>query len=202
MKTREKEYVLIPLSRGVFTAVSPRDAKRIGKYNWQPHFSPRGRIDSVSGRVQNVLVQLARFILHLPKGSGTEVDHRNGCALDNRRTNLRVCTKAENRKNTMRHYRGKSPANAFRGVHRNHANSGGKSSWVAMIPIDCRYHYLGSFKTEEAAARAWDSAARRVYGQYARLNFPKVNERPPTPPQEVINQIPKPADKRNRRGNA
>lgn len=61
--------------------------------------------------------------------------------------------------------RGRSP---FRGVH----PSGRK--WGAVIGTGGKLKWLGTYPTEEAAARAYDEAARELHGEAAALNFPEV----------------------------
>ena len=100
-----------------------------------------------------------RVILGLPTGDPRHVDHANGDGLDNRRVNLRLASMTENARNQRvrlhsSQYKGVS---AFRRTHR----------WTAAI-------HLGYFLTERAAAEAYDDAARRLFGEFARCNFPAV----------------------------
>lgn len=52
-------------------------------------------------------------------------------------------------------------ASSYRGV------TCGKNKWIARIRVDCKIAYLGYFASEEAAARAYDAAARLVHGRWA-----------------------------------
>lgn len=98
------------------------------------------------------------------------VDHINGDTLDNRRANLREATPSQNAANRKR----RSDSNSlFKGIQRSlvpHA------PWLASITVRGEFHYLGVFETQRAAARAYDSAARDYFGEYARVNFPKKEE--------------------------
>lgn len=97
-----------------------------------------------------------------------QVGHRNDDALDCRRANLVVITPAErcyrNRKITS--INGRPTTSRFKGVSRH------KGKWTAMIHGGGKARYLGRYAREEDAARAYDDAARELYGQHARLNFP------------------------------
>jgi hypothetical protein len=97
---------------------------------------------------------------------GQLVDHINGNGLDCRRENLRLCTAKENAHN--RKPWAKAKISKFKGVTRYHPRRPG---WDAQICSDGKVLYLGHFATEEEAARAYDSAARDAFGDFALLNF-------------------------------
>lgn len=91
-----------------------------------------------------------------------EVDHKNRNCLDNRRENLRIATTSQNRMN-----RGKfegSYSSPYKGVSQR-----GKK-WRAQITLDKKVMHIGSFSTELEAARAYNEAATRLHGEFAKLN--------------------------------
>lgn len=102
--------------------------------------------------------RLHRFVLAATKGQ--IVDHVNGNGLDNRRCNLRFCTPAQNTQNTRR----KKSASGYRGVWK----SG--SRWRAVICVNRASIRLGYFATREAAALAYNAAAKHHHGEFATLN--------------------------------
>jgi hypothetical protein len=93
---------------------------------------------------------------------GMVVDHIDGNALNMRRENLRIATRAENSANAAPRG-GKS---CYRGVH-----EGRPDRWVAQIAKQGVRFHLGTFDTEEEAAAAYDEKAKEVHGQFARLNL-------------------------------
>lgn len=103
---------------------------------------------------------LHRFIFFGDEKSKLLVDHANSSGLDCRLSNLRPCTHSENAKN-RRIGQGKR----YKGI----AQVGDK--WRAQITSDGTIHRLGTFPTPEDAARAYDEAATRLHGEFARLNF-------------------------------
>lgn len=103
-------------------------------------------------------LMLHRAIMQPP--AGMVVDHINGDGLDNRRENLRIATRKQNAQNRRKH---KPTSSRFIGVYWHRYGK----RWVAEI----RGEHLGMFTSEEAAARAYDAAARSKYGEFASLNF-------------------------------
>lgn len=110
--------------------------------------------------------RLAWFYVHgeWPKGM---TDHRNLDRLDNRIGNLRPATHSQNVWNSRRH---KDASNRYRGVSR-FSSKRLKNPWYARISANGLVHCLGCFPTPEEAARAYDAAARRHHGEFARANF-------------------------------
>jgi hypothetical protein len=103
------------------------------------------------------------------------VDHINGDLLDNRRSNLRIATAAQNMQNRKKWGKaGNRPhASKYKGVSFTHS----MKKYQAIIRKDGKLKYLGSFDTEEEAAKVWDENARILHGEFARLNFPREEER-------------------------
>jgi hypothetical protein len=98
------------------------------------------------------------------------VDHGNSDGLDCRRSNLRAATNTQNQHNRVL---ARSNTSGFKGVSL--LRQTGK--WQAAIKANGRKLYLGQFARPEDAARAYDDAARANHGEFARLNFPRENER-------------------------
>lgn len=96
--------------------------------------------------------------------NGMVVDHQNGDSLDNRIGNLRVCTKTENNRNRIG--LNKDTSSVFKGVHHHRGKF-----WTAGIYHQSRRMHLGCFKTEHEAARAYNEAALKYHGEFARLNI-------------------------------
>lgn len=152
----------IQLTRGFVTIVDDEDFARFGGSSW--HAYPNNRADHP--RLIKWYARSKRHgILHraiLDAPAGLQVDHINGDSLDNRRANLRLCTHAQNMQN--RWYR--TSCVGYRGVQPK------KRRFRAQIFTGGRHLRLGTFADPIEAARAYDAAARRLHGEFARLNFP------------------------------
>jgi hypothetical protein len=97
------------------------------------------------------------------------VDHRNCDSLDNRRANLRFATRAENMRNRRKK---KNTTSQFVGVNFYKPSK----KWDSRITHQGKRIKLGRFVSEIDAAKAYDEAAKKYYGEFARLNFPPENE--------------------------
>lgn len=160
-----ESVLTVPLTRGYVALVDEVDYARVvaaGRWNIRPHgktiYAQRG-IALPDGRRSTQ--QMHQFIT-----GAIGIDHRNGDGLDNRRSNLRVGTQAQNCANTRIRSNNKS---GFKGV----SWKKGCDAWVAQIRRDNKSYHLGLFSDREEAARAYDAAAIEFFGEYARINFPE-----------------------------
>ena len=146
----------IPLPDGSVAYIDKEDAVNIRPYSWSKSGHGGAMAYAGGGRENPKSVYMHRLIMGAEEGM--LVDHVNRNPLDNRRANLRHATKQQNAANMDR-------GSKFKGV----TESRGKLR--AQITVDGQNRYLGTFDTPEDAARAYDSAAREAFGQYALLNF-------------------------------
>ena len=160
--------VYIPLTGGKFALIDQDDIPKVSKHSWYLHKGTtnyaRSWVNQDGGRMS---LRLHRFILNIddPK---IKVDHIDGNGLDCRKSKLRVVNNSENRMNTFK----KTGQTKYKGVA---ILPDGK--FKANIRADNQNHYLGRFVTAEAAARAYDSKARELHGEFGRYNFPELDER-------------------------
>ena len=96
--------------------------------------------------------------------NGLDVDHRNGFKLDNTRRNLRPATRSQNSHNRPK--ANLAASSRFKGVSWDRR----RRNWRACIKVDYRFVHLGNFTSEPAAANAYDQAALKYYGEFAKLN--------------------------------
>lgn len=117
-----------------------------------------------------------RVVMHQLLNPGWKrVEHRNGDGLDNTRKNMREATPSQNGANRGKRRTGGT--SRYKGVRQ--IRSG---SWQARIKVDYVQWTIGSYPTEELAARAYDAVALKAWGDFARLNLPGVVGKPLPPP--------------------
>lgn len=155
---------LIPLSKGRFAIVDAEDYPMLAKFNWYYH-SGHYASTSIMENTKKSTVMMHRVILGLSQTDPIHVDHRNGNGLDNRKANLRTASRSQNLSNRGRERDNKS---GYKGITQTYTRRGEPCGWQ----VRCKHTYIGHFKTAEEAALAYDVAARKIYGEFARCNFP------------------------------
>jgi hypothetical protein len=157
--------VWVPLTRDKCTIIDEPDLALVGNRKW--FAVNRGKdwhaMRTEGGRSKRRSVYMHRVIMGA--ADGLEIDHKNHNGLDNRRANLRECTHRQNRQNQVT--RDETKTSRFRGV----SWSKKRGVWIAAVCINGRQTYLGGYELEEQAARAYDAAAVRHFGEFANPNF-------------------------------
>lgn len=160
-------YRQIPLSKGKYALVDAADYEFLSQWGWRCfergtfYVYRSGYAGYINGKQKAKTIYMHRLILNAP--DGMEVDHINGDGLCNIRSNLRLATKSQNNMN-QRKTRGVS---RFKGVARHKQCQ----KWQAGIKINGKRINLGLFVTETEAALAYNEAAVRLHGEFARLNI-------------------------------
>ena len=148
----------IQLTRGFVTLVDDWNYEWLNNYKWYAH---QGYAVSTGLNVLGTL-RMHRVILRLAYGDTRHVDHTNHNTLDNREDNLRVCNHMENQRNQ----KARAGTSRFKGVHW----AKDRCRWRAQIRFEKRLKALGYYFNEEDAARAYDEAALRHFGEFAATN--------------------------------
>lgn len=101
------------------------------------------------------------------------IDHINRNPSDNRKHNLRISTYAGNILNQLKQKRKlKNTTSEYKGVNLQHGK------WRAYIVFQGKQVFLGNYSNQEKAAKAYDKAALKYYGEFAVLNFPDKDVKP------------------------
>lgn len=155
---------------GIFAFISEDDYESVSKYNWgvdTAKYTTYARA-FIGGKT----VRLHRFIMNI-KDPKIMCDHKDGNGLNNTRDNLRVCTPSQNQKNKR-----SSGVSKYLGVHiANYKSYSKKQNKIVVykrirsaINHNGKCIHLGLFKTEKDAAIAYNIAAEKYHGEFARLN--------------------------------
>lgn len=154
--------VTVPVSGGAFSAtVDESDAELVLRYHWQALKCPSGRIYAKRELPRENGKKRCQ-LMHVLITGNAETDHRNRDGLDNRRINLRPCTRSQNLANRGKVTPNGKSSSRFKGVGW-HAQRG---YWVARA----KRRHIGVFESEIDAARAYDKAAKELFGEFALTN--------------------------------
>jgi hypothetical protein len=168
------QFSIISPKYGLFTVTAPeRFRTKIEKFTWSVIHQPNRCKDSVNFSVathtydasgRRTLLYLYRLIYDLAGHPPTPIiDHKDGDSLNNSERNLRAANYKQNGCN-----RGLSRTNTsgVKGVYWNKRDE----CWLAYIGVNGKKIYLGSFDTPIEGAVAYNNAAVKYHGEFARLN--------------------------------
>ncbi len=163
-------YKLVECSGGKFAKVDEGDYNLVIGLNWTSHYNPTSQtfyaensayLGQVNGKTITKCISMHRLLMNPEKGMF--VDHKNGDGLDNRRENLRVCTRAQNNSNRDKHMIGTSK---YKGVWKGK----NKTKYRCCIRVNKQRIHLGYFENELDAAKKYNEAALLHHGEFANLN--------------------------------
>lgn len=153
----------ILLTQGKVVLVSDEDYEELNKHKWYAYkcantFYAQRTLTIGVGKYRTV--RMHSIVMKTPKRM--ETDHINGNGLDNRRENLRVCTRSEN---LMNQKRGINNTSGYKGVswHK------GTEKWQSKIAAKGKRIYLGLFKEKEEAHKAYCEASKRYHGEFGNV---------------------------------
>lgn len=157
--------------------VDDADYEELNKYHWCVRKMPKTfyaiRSTCTNGKEGSVYIHRQIMNETDPK---IQIDHKDHNGLNNQRNNLRKCNHSQNKQNQTGHgkskYLGVTPIDR---IIKREEKSGIKTyhctGFQAQITINGKQTHLGTFKTEEEAARIRDEAAKKHHGEFANLNF-------------------------------
>lgn len=157
----------IPLTKGKFALVDDEDYERVmGMGKWQLGSGGYAQktiyFGSKNGRQVKKTLFMHRFIMNATDSE--HVDHKKGNVRDNRKSNLRLCGQHQNRMNRVLN---KNSITGYKGVY----NSKTIGRFKAGIQVNRKQIHLGTFATAIEAAKAYNEAAVKYFGEFANLNI-------------------------------
>lgn len=163
----------IPLTQGQFALVDDEDFDRINSHKWcaaldrttNSYYAARNSPRDADGKQHRILMH--REIMNAKHGE--QVDHINHDTLDQRRSNLRLCSNSQNHANQRMPSTNKS---GFKGVSLDKPTG----KWKAQVRANGEKKYIGLYVTAIEAAIAYDDAALKYQGEYAYTNAMRALE--------------------------
>ncbi len=144
---------------GKVALIDDEDFDRVKNYRWR--LWKTCNVYRSQAYIEGKLIPLHQFIL-----GQKWVDHKNGNTLDHQRENLRSCTRSQNGANSKKrtYFKNRPMSSQYKGVHWHY------KKWEAQICVSGNYIYLGRFISEHDAAQAYNEAAQKYFGEFAKLN--------------------------------
>jgi len=153
----------IPLNQEKMALVDDSDYDFLNQFKWYARATGSSHIFYAVRNEAKTSVLMHRLILGLRPGDKRQADHRDGNGLNNCRSNLRICTGAQNRRSQRSRM---GCTSRYKGVCRHCRDH----KWKSQIRLNRKLIYLGLFNSEIAAAKAYDLAALKHHGEFAMTN--------------------------------
>ena len=155
----------IKLTQGKYAMVDNEDFEMLNKWKWFAYKNPPDRIFYAIGKPKKLqgkqYFYMHRYLMQPPKEY--DIDHKNRNGLDNRKNNLRICTKTQNQGNRLL---GKDNTSGFKGVSFHKASN----KFSAYIRMNNKRKWLGLFNDKLKAAKVYNQAAKQYFGEFSLLN--------------------------------
>ncbi len=152
----------IPLTQGEFALVDDEDFDWLNQWKWLLLTNGKNNLYAATW-IGGKCVLMHRLILGLKKENKLQVDHINNNGLDNQKRNLRICT---NQQNSWNQKKRKNKTSKYKGVSWSKLHK----KWKVEIMINSKEKFLGLFSDPCKAAKAYNEAAKNLFGKFARLN--------------------------------
>ena len=166
----------VPLYGGALAIIDSTDIERVAFLAWQHRIEPDGQhyaLATIRSSGVSRVIRMHRLLLCFPLH---QIDHIDGNGLNNRRSNLRFCDNSQNQWNCKKNKPGKY--SRFKGVTRHCVGD----FWKSQLMKDRKSVHAKYHKSEIEAARAYDAAAIRHFGEFAATNV-KLGLLPSLQPQ-------------------
>lgn len=162
----EKKWCYLNLESGHKVKIDSEDLERVSQFKWRVTEGTQGRlrvVTSIRSEKGSRTMTLGKFLMDPPPGKQV-YPRRFNDGLDYRKDNLIVCTLAERQRLLPK--KRKATSSPYRGV----SYSATAKKWRAGIEVEGKSINLGLYDSEDAAAIAYNEAARKYFGPMAYQN--------------------------------
>lgn len=167
----------IILTKGYKALVDDDDFEIVNQFSWHAAVKKAtGKVYAYAyiggGRKNSHKMSMHRLLIEV--SDGHFIDHIDGNGLNNCRNNLRTCSQWQNSANRGKpenRQSNRKPSSRYKGVHKPKQT---RKFAAGIMSLYVETH-LGYFESEIDAARAYDTAAQRLHGNYAVTNLPLID---------------------------
>jgi len=138
--------------------IDDEDWSKVQRYTWHVTYHHNKKVKAVTTNIKGKSVKLHKFLTGF-----SLTDHIDNNPLNNKKSNLRECSQKENTRNFSLSRRNTT---GYKGVHWDK----NRNKYQAYIQQDGKRKHLGRFENIIDAAQAYNKAALKYYGEFARLN--------------------------------
>ncbi len=156
--------IKIPLTQGKVALIDDEDYTIVNLFKWYAKKAGNNwyAMTKTGLKEKQVNLLMHRLIMNLkPNERG---DHKDNSGLNNQKANMRKCTHSQNNRNSKKY---KNASSIYKGVSWHKRDR----KWRARTTLNGKAIWLGSFKSEVEAAKAYDKFAKKNYGDFSNLNF-------------------------------
>jgi hypothetical protein len=164
------QTIEIQLSQGKTCLIDTYDYDLVKMHRWYYAKLKKSNTGYVVASVQNndkrITLQMHRLIMSVTndKYKCLDIDHINREGTDNRRSNLRICTRSQNQMNKIKN---RNNTTGYKGVY----FKKDRNKFIASIRFNKKNIHIGYYYTPKAAAAAYDVKAKELFGEFANTNF-------------------------------
>ena len=150
----------------IYAEVDDEDYEILSRYDWYLNKKKCGSYACTF--INGVSIYMHQMIL--PVDGELSVDHIDGNGLNNIKSNLRPATRSQQNQNRRKR---EDTSSDYKGVCWDKS----RGLWQVHIQVNGKYKSLGRFKSEIKAARIYNEAALKYFGEFAKLNvLPIINK--------------------------
>lgn len=159
---------VLPLSQGRVALVDDEDHEWLSRWKWSAKkVESKNKTNWYAVRAELRGGHTKIFFMHreiMRTTKGQKVDHRDGCGLNNQRSNLRFCSQSQNMWNACK-------AGAFTSRYKGVSWDKSRSLWRSSINFFSEHIFIGRFQLEIQAAVAYNARSVLLFGEFANRNI-------------------------------